>query len=518
MTHLRRIAGEQASQLLSIGVQLVDRLVLTGLLYRLWGAANFEAWSLCAALVGLVSLFELGFNMYFANRLMLEVETGQMAPAERTLGLSNTIFGACGLAGFAATAVILAISAIPATSQISSLEMKSAVLALATLTALRLSMCGTYGLYRAHRQFARFTLLQTVGDLARIIAVLAVVAFGGGLWGVSLTTLLAAGAVQCAFVAYDVQGRFGVKPFHFVVPAAADLREILPPSLAYFGQMIPLILLTHLPVLYVTGHSTATGLVSGFVLLRTLGGLPRALLQSLGVVLGQECARRLAVKDIAGATTTLATATRIFSALSGLLAGALFSAGPQIVSAWTGDAHVFRSDYFVAALLPMLVAAASVLSHNVLSANNTPYLAAVGRTTQLALSVLVVNAAPVADPGLRTILALSLGEVFGFTPLAYWAVWRQMPRAGVGFHLRMLALTLIAAGLAAMITHWSLEVVGAQGIAGLLMSMMIAAPPCGALFVGLGLPTALRVQVLRRTLALGSGRLAMRPPGHGEVP
>ena len=100
MTHLKRLAVEHAGQAVSIAVSLLDRVLLTAVLYRLWGAVQFELWAACVALAGFVSIFELGFNLYFNNRITFETERGQAAAARRTYFISNTIFFICAAVGF----------------------------------------------------------------------------------------------------------------------------------------------------------------------------------------------------------------------------------------------------------------------------------------------------------------------------------------------------------------------------------------------------------------------------------
>jgi hypothetical protein len=140
----------------------------------------------------------------------------------------------------------------------------------------------------------------------------------------------------------------------------------------------------------------------------------------------------------------------------------------------------------------MLVCATSVLMHNVLSANNTPYLAAAGRGLQLALTVVIAVAAPISDPGLRMLTALTIGEILGFAPLAYWAVAGLLRHAGIVFHLKQIALTSLAAALAAAATFGAINLVEPRGPVGLILALLLAAPFCGGFLYIFGLPLSLR--------------------------
>ena len=84
MANLKRLIAEQASQVLAIAVSFMDRLLLTAIVYRVWGTAVFEQWSFCIATAGLVAMFEFGVNLYLTNRIAMETEKGSYT--ERALG------------------------------------------------------------------------------------------------------------------------------------------------------------------------------------------------------------------------------------------------------------------------------------------------------------------------------------------------------------------------------------------------------------------------------------------------
>ena len=501
MNHFKRVAAEHASQAFSIAILLVDRLLLTAILYRFWGTSKFEAWSVCLAFAGLLSLFEFGFNMYFGNRLMIETENGRTSAAQRTVRIGNALFALSAIASIVATVLWLLLFGSPAVSGEPAADNITLILLMSLLASMRLSMASIYGVYRANRQFGRLALVHALGELVRIIAVAAVVALGGGLVQAGVAALATTACIQCFYVVFDLRNRFSIDPFGFALPTRAEMREILAMSTAYFAQQLPLIVLTHVPVLVVIEQSTASGVLAGFVLLRTLAGLPRALLQSLSVVVGFECARRLAVRDQVGAFSVLSSGGRIFSVLSGLAAGVLLGAGSQIVTVWTGNPNLYRLDYLVAALLPMLIASTSVLMHNVLSSNNTPYLAAAGRVLQLAMTAVIAAGAQIPDPGLRMLVALSVGEVLGFTPLAYYAVAQLIPRAGVTFHIVMVALTSVAAALAWLASVGAMQLVPPESTSDVILALALAGACCGGLFIALGLSSSLRGQIIRAALA-----------------
>ncbi len=496
MSHINRIMTEQIGQGLGILAGLFDRIVLTGLLFRLWGASLFEVWSVCLAIAGLVSLFEFGFNLYFNNRLMAEMEQGQVEAARDTYFAANAVFAVS-----AALSVIFVAAfawKVPPQGATGS-DILWGVIALAVGSAARLAASGSYALYRANRRYSRFALLMAASELTRAVLVIATVAAGGGLLTACLVAALCQVVLQFGWVILDTNRLFQPHRFGFARPARRELPEIAAISGGYFAQNVPLILLSSVPVIALGHLGLDMGVLAGFVLLRTLSGLPRTILQAISIVFGQELGRRLATHDQAGAANLTGESGRMLGALSGLAAGLLIGGGDAIVRLWTGSGGVYRLDLLVAAILPMLAIAASILAHNVLAASQAPFYAAIGRWAQLALSAVLALTLPVEDVSLRMLLALSLGEILGFAPLAYVGMARLVDAARFGFHVRVVAVTLVATGLAALTTRICLQFVGTAPVftaIGLLSAIAL----CGLALPFLGMSAAARETVLARTL------------------
>jgi hypothetical protein len=485
MVHFKRVMTEQMTQVVSLATGFIDRIVLTAALFRFWGAPLFETWSVCVALAGLVSLFEFGFTLYFNNRLMFETEQGRPEIASHFYFLSNTIMGASASAGF--IFIVGMVHFYAPQGEMHSEVSSAVVLILAAGITLRIAVGGSIALYRANRQYARLVMILTAGEAFRIFAALAAVLLGGELVAVSIASTAAVTAVQVGFILYDSSRRFAPHRIGFALPSLGELGEVLSMSTAFFAQMVPIILLTSIPVLFVRSINAEVGLLAGFVLMRTMSGLPRILLQSMSIVLGQECGRRLAVKDLSGALAVISEGARLFAVLSGLMTGILVGGGREIIYLWTGSTDLFRQDQFLAAVMPMALVATSVLAHNVLAASNAPYLAAGGRWAQLGLTAAFAIIAPVENPALRMLLALSFGEIIGFAPFAYYAVARLVPGTGLAFHAKAVLFTFVSAFIAGGTTYGILALIGSDNGFRTSIALALAAAVCGLTIPWLGL-------------------------------
>lgn len=497
MSNLGRLLKEQAGQTLSVLVTLVDRIVLTGVLYRAWGHAEFERWSTCMALAGFVTMFEFGFNLYFNNRLTTETEQHKLESMERVYFIGNMIFAVLSVLGFAVI-TLLAIIAPNLTGSSIGPQGVLVVACLAAAAALRLAACGASSLYRANRQYTRLTMIVSVSEAARIAAVLVVVALKGGIVAAAVVSLIVAASMQWAYVLYDTRRRFWPHSIGFVLPRWRESKETIAISSGYFLQNVPLVALANLPVLVLVSQIEAVGQLAIFVLMRTLTGFPRAILQALGVVAGQECGRQVLSGDRAAAIQTLQHSGRAFSALSGIATGLLLGAGAEIGALWTGATDTTRFSYLLAGAAPMIVAPISVLAHNVAASTNEPYFAALGRWAQFILTFVFLWLAPIDDPGLRMLAALAIGEIFGFSPLIYYGITRTISGAGIGFHVRAVARAIFAALVTTAMTVGIMWQIQPQGTVGRLFTLMLAGVSGIAIFPWVGLDGAGRSMLMSR--------------------
>lgn len=441
--HLPRLIREQLGQIMVTLVGFADRLLLSALLIRVWGAESFEHWSAILAFAGFGSLFEFGFNLYYNNKIMSETEQGRHEDAARSLAEANMVMAICALGGFLIMAAAAIGFQIVGTTDTQN-GMLAAVL-LSTAAVARLLIIGVSAQYRANRAYSRFANISAIAELTRIFAIAIAVFAGADILITAIVAFAAQLIIPVLFVFIDTRRLYAPHRIEFQIPRGGRLREAMGMSGAYFGQLIPNILWLSVPILFLQSLSLSTGAVAAFVLIRTLANLARTPLQSLGVVIGQECGRRIAVSDDSGSLAAFRGGTRLFAVLGGLACGIIMFAGKDILAIWVGTAATFDFPLAVAAMIPMLFGSTVILAHNVLVASNAPFLAMAARWLQLALTILAYFILPGLEPGLRVMAALSAGELFGYLPLAYYAVARLIPGTGFLFHARYMLLSLVAA-------------------------------------------------------------------------
>lgn len=498
--HSRRLFTEQLGQLLVLASSFLDRLLLTGLLVRRWRVDTFETWAACLAVSALASLFELGFNLYFNNQMMIEMERGENAALRKTYAIGNTMFAAGAILSFICL-IAYVVAAHPFAERIDN-QALIATIVLSAASAAKIGMCAVNSLYRANRDFGRFSTIQAISEFTRIASIVVAVFCGGHLVSAAFVSAASTTAVSVIFVLVDTRKRYFPHAYLLLQPRRAEMTPILRISTVYMAQAVPLLLFTAVPVLALGKMQLASGMLGAFVLMRTLANLARAPLQSLGIVFGQEVGRRLAIDDRAGAQTVMRRGARLFAVVSGLSNGFLLIAGAELMRLWTGTRALFDWPLLIAALAPMILGSAAVLAHNILSSYQSPKIPAFGRWVQLLLSVIAFAALRPLPAPLRMMSSLAIGELAGYAPIAYWAIARLIPSAGIRFHVANLA-TVLSSILLAGGTTWMLERVFVPfGQIGILIGFAIIGALLAIATFALGIDQESRQQILAHTMTL----------------
>lgn len=494
MAHLPRLMAEQAGNIFFMAASLGDRVLLTSILYRYWETSLFEQWASWSAAAALVSIFDLGFSLYFANRIAIEMERRNVEAAVRLYKICNFISFLTAMLGFLYAALSVFVMRAEGATGFTESELSLALLC--AVPALRMMTNGPLALYRANRQYAHQLTLSAVGEIARVFICLAVALAGGPPLYVALAAFFISIALQVGYIWYDSLKRF--EPHHFVA-APPTLDEFLAASTVSFGflmQTIPIQLLTNASVILLTQMTAEAGVVAAFVLTRTLVNLPRSLLQTFGVVMGMECARRCVCGDLEGARTMWGRSARSLAALSGLAGGLILAAGADLFRLWTGNGGPYNAGYVLVLMLPMVLGAGSALNHNVLAAANSTRLPAAGRCAQLIVSLALFWGVPISDVGLRMAAALSVGEILGFMPLSIVAMRRLVPSVDVKLELQALFVSAISMAAAAVVM-WSLAMaIGRDSTAQFIAALAIAGLICSMLFPWLGVDRQSRKAIL----------------------
>lgn len=406
----RRIGLEYVLQTLNLGAVLLERIVLTGVLLRVWGVQTFADWVVVSTAAAMVALFDLGANLYFANRVLFLVQQGAQTRAAETARAGNLILAIGAVIGCIAAPLALAFG----TEHVRMTpDVLVATLALGGGIAVRQAMAVALSVYRAHEQYARQTALTAGADLLRILVSIGLVLAGHDLLSVALSHLL----VSLAFAGYilliDLPARFPAFRYGLAWPRREDRAETAWLCLGYWAQSAPNTAITYLPVLFLAAQRADATTVAQFVLLRTIGNFARMVLQMFAVVLGQEAARRIAIDDRQGLRGVYREAALFLAAQTACGTGLLVALGQPLFALWTQQPKLYDPLVLWLAVATPVLLPCTILAQNLLANANRPFVIALGRAAQATGSALLFFLLPIDSPALRMMTALALAEILG---------------------------------------------------------------------------------------------------------
>lgn len=431
---MRRIVLDMASQVMPLASNLVDRLILTAIMVRIWGVSGFEQWSVLMATVTLFSILDMGSQISFSNKMAEAAHGGAHDRAARIFAESNMIFLA-----LAATVMGLSllVALVPWVQHLMGLSAplaahdRIAVAALGFSVAGRMAMSNQAGVYRANSAFARGTTLIAVVDLIRVALLLATLAFGLGLMAAALATALSVVLGNLVLLPVDIARKFPRFRYRVWRPTPFSTRGQLRLGLLYSINFFPSVVMVQLPVLIIGSEtSAATGVLASYVLLRTLNNFLRTVIAKFTFVLAMELARLRTQRrdDLFDASYRLIT--RAVACVFGLMAGMLLGFGPDLMRLWVGNPALFDPLILLLMLLPLIVTPTVQIASPYLTFASRPGPVASAVILQSIVAALLAIALPIDNIALRLTLAIYGTELFPLALVILRAVHgRWTPRA-----------------------------------------------------------------------------------------
>ena len=492
-----RLLKEQFLQVLTVGISILDRILLTAVFYRFWGVNLFESWSVFMSIAGLVGLAEFGFSSYFRNTISAAIHQHEHDKARKLLKTGFTLLSLSALAGLA---IVVPLGwVLQPNSDNSQTSSMLVVLFLAFALAPRIATSCLSALYRAHLEYARYTLIFSLGEVTRILLIFAIVIVAeGGHLAAAVASFLAINLFHFIVITLDARHRFPEYTLGWSLPNLPELREILTTSTGFFFNTIAAVLLTSLPVLLLNGEVESAGLIASFVVIRTLTGLPRTLAQSVSVVIGFETSRQIAQKEMTQAWDVFYQSVKTSAVAAGVITALLINFSQQIVVIWMGDTALYNPNYLFVACAPLVLVSVAFIAHNVLITAHKAFHSAIARIAQVLIMLVVFWALPKSDPALSMLIALSVGEVAGFAMVTYYLLRKLLAPADFVFHLKMVLITMSVLLVIVTIDRAVSSILDENELWDIALRFLISTVAGTLLFISFGLNAEQRQSLLPR--------------------
>ncbi len=283
---LHKIAHNFAVQLLALALSMLDRIVVVGLLIRIWGSNLYGDWAIVVAAAGLVGLLELGLNIHWGNALHRASMDDDITAFNRIVSIAmavSTCLAAVAVVSIAIVAIAYPSLIIGSLGQMEPTSALGVFLLLGLANISRLSRGAISQVYRARGEYARGSLID-LGSLAALVLVtLGMIGAGSGPIALAMATLAIDLILAWSLYLFDLRRCNPWLVFAVAMPSCSEVRSLVS-EVRWLSilQGAPVVLL-HAPILILGMAGRGGHEIVSFVLLRTLGNLGRQLGQMLSI-------------------------------------------------------------------------------------------------------------------------------------------------------------------------------------------------------------------------------------------
>ena len=519
MPSLRRMTSNIAAQIIAFAASMVDRIVLVGILLRVWGPDVFSDFAVLQSAAQLVIVAELGMQLYFINVMQAAHVNGDRQSFQRLaaihLGMILTIVGAfgCVVLGFGAFGRIDLLVNISHVDPASALKI---FVLYACGNLLGLIRSTTTTIYIAAGDFA-ISILVGAGVLMASTCVSVVVALlGGGPLALAIVYFCCTGVLGLVFVQWDTRKRY---PWRQGPPALPSFQEFSDAArhVKWFAlQILAPAVWLQLPVLVLNAWKVSGHELTSFLLLRTMVNQIRLIFQFAAVGTGIEIATHAHRGELERAWRLSAMVGVLTTVLCAVAAAGIMAFGSVVTLYWTSDPSLFSSEMAILMLTPMLLVAPLQQPTSMLQFANMTLAPGLQRLLQIVLGPILCLAGQYTLGATGLVAGLAIAEV-----IAYWSVVGLIARIEffTGF-ARYGVISLIAGAVAfawslvagdiLMAAYKSIGVI-AMGLKAAVW-LTVTAAPLGYIC----LPKAMRARLLNSTSSIWGPALSLITRGRSS--
>jgi O-antigen/teichoic acid export membrane protein len=413
---LKAISRNFAAQGLGLLVSFLDRFVAVGVLLRSWGPETYSAWVVLLSCAGLLSLGELGLNIYYGNVWRQAWANGNAVQFARTVSVALFCSSAVAVTLAVLGMIVSSSTNLPVLLSVRGLphwEALAILYVLGAATVSRIARGGISQIYRGREAFAAGTVVDLASPLSFLFLTIFLVLLGAHpivIAGIYLVCDLAAG---WGFMVWDLLRRWPDLRFKPVVPTRAELVDITRHVKWLAIQMSGPVAWLQMPIVILGYFGYAGTALVSFIMLRTLVNFSRTLGINLSISSGIETAAAHYEGKHADVTQQLLRLGSFLSAVTAAMAVGIILFGEPLIRIWAGHSGLFNGAIAAWLIFGALVAAPSASFGSHLIFTNSPRPASVALLSQFAIGIVAcwILAAKYGPSGAAA--GLTIGEVVG---------------------------------------------------------------------------------------------------------
>ena len=499
---LRRTSVSFAAQLFALAVSFADRILLVGILLRAWGTDVYSDWATLVAAASLVSLGELGLNVYFGNGWQVAFARRNELQFQRLIGVSVCVYSGLG-ATLAACVVIYAlnvdVTAALSLKAVTASEGTIVFLILAVAAVLRVMRGSVSQIYRGRGRYAVGTLIVAAANAAAILLAAFGAWMGAGVIAVASLYVVAELCFGWGAILIDLRRRFPDISIRPARPNASELRHLFS-NVGWYGvlQGAPVIWLSA-PVLILGALGYSGRALVSFVIARTLVNFARQFTTMLLIASGIEVAMTVHAGDRATLDRQIASVGRGTAAITGAVAGAVIVFAAPVIAAWTGNPELYHPVVLLWLLLPVPIVVPALPLAAILTYSNRPKPEAFAKLAQVPLGVVLCSALAMEYGTIGVPAGLAAAEIICLGLLLPALAARPLAVNYGSYFARSTAVFALTATLGLAVGWGALHLFGGGSVERLAASAI--------LWAGVSLPLSLSVALSKEQGARVLSRL-----------
>lgn len=455
---------------LVILLRVAQQVVLVPILISGWGVRLYEDWIVLFSAVSMLTMIDLGMQIYFGNAMLIAWSRGNLAEYRRHFAVAMGFYASV----LVATAAVLAAIAIPLANHLfAQLHVMTGASAMWTAVVLAASTLGLvpFGMltavYRAHGDYSRGATIGIVTESLRGLGVCTVALLGGSPLAAALVYLSMA-ALSWAAVVFDQRRTYRERLLSVTLPTRSEAIETVHRSSLYMAPTLATPIVINGPVLLMGFLQSAPGAVVAFTITRTLTGFMRQIVSQFSHPIGAELSRLEASGERAKMRRLFGAAGRFVSGAAGLLGGFILVAGAPFIRLWTHGEIDSEGPLLVIFVVTIILMAPAQVALMMFQYNNRPTVLAVSHGLYAAGTVLLCVLLVGRFSALGAALSVGIAECLSVGFLLPFAASRDMSvRMGGYYGLSyFVAIVALAVGYGAA---WALaRMVSAESVVGFL--------------------------------------------------
>ena len=357
MASLRRATSNIAAQAVSVAAGVVDRILLVGLMLRIWGAETFADYAIVQSWAALLLTVEFGAQIYFQNEEQRAFVRDDKARFRRLAAIHLGISLAVVVPLAVAFTALVATGGADHALKLPNIDVMSARWILWLLgvgNLLSVMRAPASAVYSATGDFAHVTLISAGSVVVNTLSAFAAVSFGARPLIVAALFFTLYGVGAMVYFQLGVRARRPEWTALPALPTREEFRATIGHVKWFALQMIAPTVWLQTPVLVFAARGVAGSEIAAFLLMRTMVNQIRQSFQFAAVGAGLEIATVSHSGDMALAWRITAQVGLMTTVICGACVGGILAFGPEVTYYWTGDAKLYDARIALAMLVPLL--------------------------------------------------------------------------------------------------------------------------------------------------------------------